>query len=110
VVVAGPFVFVSGQLPYDPESGQVKGTEIASQTVQVISNVKGLLKSVGASLEDIVSVTAYLNDISDWDLFNETYQSLMPSPFPSRTTVGVRVHGALVELTVVAYVERGKQA
>jgi 2-iminobutanoate/2-iminopropanoate deaminase len=71
-VIAGPFIFVSGQLPYDPETGQIRGSEIATQTSQVISNVERLLKSAGASLADVVSVTAYLNNISDWDVFNKT--------------------------------------
>jgi 2-iminobutanoate/2-iminopropanoate deaminase len=108
LVIAGPFIFVSGQLPYDPETGQIRGSEIATQTSQVISNVERLLKSAGASLADVVSVTAYLNNISDWDVFNKTYKSLMPLPFPTRTTVGVCLHSALVELTVVAYVDRSK--
>jgi 2-iminobutanoate/2-iminopropanoate deaminase len=108
LVIAGPFIFVSGQLPYDPETGQIRGSEIATQTSQVISNVERLLKSAGASLADVVSVTAYLNSISDWDVFNKTYKSLMPLPFPTRTTVGVCLHAALVELTVVAYVDRSK--
>lgn len=105
LVKAGSFIFLAGQLPIDPSTGLVEGKDIEAQTRQAISNVDRLLRSANASLTDIVSVTAYLSDISDWDRFNAAYRSLMPSPFPTRTTVGVQLHGALLELTVVAYRE-----
>jgi 2-iminobutanoate/2-iminopropanoate deaminase len=104
---AGPFIFLSGQLPVDPSTGFMSREDIESQTRQVIANVDRLLRSADASLADIVSVTAYLRDISDWDSFNTVYRSLMPSPLPARTTVGVQLHGALVELTVIAFRESG---
>lgn len=103
LVRAGPFIFLSGQLPVDPSSGLIAPEDIEAQTRQVIANIDRLLQSADASLADIVSVTAYLSEISHWDAFNRVYRSLMPSPFPTRTTVGVQLHGALVELTVVAY-------
>jgi 2-iminobutanoate/2-iminopropanoate deaminase len=107
---AGPFIFLSGQLPLDPSSGLITGEDIESQTRQVIANVDRLLRSANASVADIVSVTAYLRDISDWDSFNAAYRSLMPSPFPTRTTVGVQLHGALLELTVIACTGRHFEA
>jgi 2-iminobutanoate/2-iminopropanoate deaminase len=103
IVQAGPFIFLSGQLPVDPSSGLVVGKDIESQTRQVIANVDRLLRSADASLASIVCLTAYLSDISQWDSFNTVYRGLMPSPFPTRTTIGVQLHGALVELTVIAY-------
>lgn len=107
LVRAGPFIFLAGQLPVDPRSGLMAPEDIAAQTRQAIANVDSLLQSAGASLTDIVSVTAYLSDISNWDSFNRVYRNLMPSPLPVRTTVGVQLHGALLELTVVAYRESG---
>jgi 2-iminobutanoate/2-iminopropanoate deaminase len=105
LVQAGPFIFLSGQLPRDPNSGLIVGNNIEAQTRQTIANVERLLQSAGASLPNVVSVVAYLQDISDWDSFNTIYRILMPSPFPTRTTIGVHLHGALVELTVIAYRE-----
>lgn len=104
---AGAFIFLSGQLPVDPSTGLMARNDIESQTRQVIVNVDRLLRSADASLADIVSVTAYLHDMSDWDSFNAVYRSLMPSPLPTRTTVGVQLHGALLELTIIAYRESG---
>jgi 2-iminobutanoate/2-iminopropanoate deaminase len=104
---AGPFLFLSGQLPVDPSTGLTAREDIESQTRQVVANVDRLLRSADASLADIISVTAYLRDISDWDSFNTVYRSLMPSPLPARTTVGVQLHGALLELTVIAFREPG---
>jgi 2-iminobutanoate/2-iminopropanoate deaminase len=103
VVQAGPFIFLSGQLPVDRSSGLVVGKDIESQTRRVIANVDRLLRSEDASLASIVCLTAYLSDISHWDSFNTVYRSLMPSQFPTRTTIGVQLHSALVELTVIAY-------
>jgi 2-iminobutanoate/2-iminopropanoate deaminase len=104
---AGPFIFLSGQLPIDPSTAFMAPEDIESQTRQVVANVDRLLRSADASLADIVSVTAYLRDISDWDSFNAVYRTLMPSPLPARTTVGVQLHGALLELTVIAFIEPG---
>lgn len=86
---AGAFIFLSGQLPLDPSTGLMAGEDIESQTRQAVANVDRLLRSANASLANIVSVTAYLRDISDWESFNATYRSLMPAPLPARTTVGV---------------------
>jgi 2-iminobutanoate/2-iminopropanoate deaminase len=101
---AGDFVFVSGQVPQDPRTGQIVGEDVQAQTRQVMDNVRLALESAGASLADVVSVTAYLSDIGDWPAFNEVYKTLFAAPYPTRTTVGVGLRGVLVELTVVAYV------
>lgn len=103
-VRAGGFVFVSGQVPRDPVSGELVGNDIESQTVQVMSNVKRALEAADASLSDIVSVTVYLADIDDWGRFNIAYKELMPTPYPSRTALGANLRGILVEVSVVAYV------
>lgn len=103
-VRAGPFVFVSGQVPRDPASGTLVGDDVRAQTRQVMDNVRRVLETAGASLADIVSVTAYLADAGDWDAFNETYRALLEPPYPTRTTVGADLRGILVEISVVAYV------
>ena len=101
---AGGFVFVSGQVPRDPVSGDLVGSDIESQTTQVIANVSRALDAAGASLSDVVSVIVYLADIDDWGRFNTKYKQLMPSPYPTRTALGANLRGILVEMSAVAYV------
>src|SRR3954463_3473282 len=101
---AGPFVFVSGQVPRDPVSGALVGDDVESQTRQVIANVERALQAAGAQLSDVVSVIVYLADIDDWGRFNTAYKALMPSPYPTRTALGANLRGILVEVSAVAYV------
>ncbi len=100
---AGPFVFVSGQVPRDPETGELIGDDIESQTRQVIANVKRALEAADASLSDVVSVIVYLADVDDWGRFNAAYKELMPQPYPTRTALGASLRGIMVEISAVAY-------
>jgi len=103
-VRAGPFVFVSGQVPRNPETGELIGDDIESQTRQVVANVKRALEAAGASLSDVVSVIVYLADVDDWGRFNTAYKDLMPAPYPTRTALGANLRGIMVEMSAVAYV------
>ena len=103
-VRAGPFVFVSGQVPRDPVTGALVGNDVPSQTKQVVANLERALEAAGASLTDVVSVTVYLADINEWGAFNTAYKALMPSPYPTRTALGAGLHGFLVEISAIAYV------
>ena len=105
-VRAGDFLFLSGQVPIDPETGDLIGNDVASQTHAVLDRIERLLQAGGAQLGDVVSVTAYLADISDWDAFNNVYKTRFEPPFPARTTVGAGLHGFLVEISVTAYLPR----
>jgi 2-iminobutanoate/2-iminopropanoate deaminase len=100
---AGGFVFVSGQVPRDPVSGELVGDDIETQTAQVIANVGRALEAAGASLADVVSLTVYLADIDDWGRFNAAYKELMPSPYPTRTALGADLRGILIEISAVAF-------
>ncbi|HEY7189271.1 MAG TPA: Rid family hydrolase [Vicinamibacterales bacterium] len=102
-VRAGPFVFVSGQVPRDPVTGALVGHDVPSQTKQVVANLQRALEATGAALSDVVSVTVYLADIGEWGAFNAAYKELMPAPYPTRTAVGAGLHGFLVEISAVAY-------
>ncbi len=106
-VRAGDFVFVSGQVPRDPVTGETVGDDIEAQTRQVVTNVKRALEAAGASLVDVVSVIVYLNDIDDWGRFNDVYRALMPPPYPTRTALGANLRGFMVEMSAVAYVGGG---
>jgi 2-iminobutanoate/2-iminopropanoate deaminase len=103
-VRAGNLIFVSGQVPKDPRTGELRGTEVREQTRTVLENVERALRAAGAELDDVVSVTAYLASIDDWSAFNEVYRDIFTAPYPARTTVGAELHGFLVEISVVAYV------
>ncbi len=101
---AGPFVFVSGQVPRDPMTGALVGDDIETQTRQVMTNVERALRAAGAELSDVVSATVYLGNIDDWGRFNDIYKTIMPQPYPTRTALGADLRGILVEVSVVAYV------
>jgi 2-iminobutanoate/2-iminopropanoate deaminase len=103
-VRAGPFVFVSGQVPRDPISGELIGDDVATQTRVTLSNVQRLIEQAGAKLSDVVSVTVYLADVDDWGAMNEVYKEFFSSPFPSRTAMGVALRDILVEINAIAYV------
>ncbi|HEX2094788.1 MAG TPA: RidA family protein [Longimicrobiaceae bacterium] len=99
-VRAGDFLYVSGQVPGDPEK------DVADQTRQVLAKLEGVLRSAGASLDDVVSVNAYLADIGDWAEFNRAYGEVFRPPYPTRTTVGAQLVGVRVEISAVAYLPR----
>jgi len=100
-IVAGPFVFVSGQVPRDPATKAIP-EGIEAQTRVVLANVEAVLRAAGSSLADVLKVTAHLADLSHRDAFNRVYRELMPEPFPARTTVGSQLDGILVEIDVIA--------
>jgi 2-iminobutanoate/2-iminopropanoate deaminase len=76
--------------------------DVAQQTRQVLENLRAVLEGAGATLDDVVSVTAYLADIGDWETFNAVYGEVFRRPYPTRTTVGVQLHGFLVEISAIA--------
>lgn len=103
-VRAGPFVFVSGQVPRDPISGELIGDDVATQTRVTLSNVQRLLEQAGAKLSDVVSVTVYLANVDDWGEMNVAYREFFSSPFPTRTAIGAELRDILVEINAIAYV------
>lgn len=108
-VRAGDLLFVSGQVPRDPRTGELVGGDVAAQTRQVLENVRAVLVAGGATLEDVVSVTVYLSDPGDWGAFNEVYKQVFRSPYPTRTAVGARLRGILVEISAIAYLGRREE-
>jgi 2-iminobutanoate/2-iminopropanoate deaminase len=101
---AGDFVFVSGQGPLDPQTGKVVGETIEEQTTRVLENIKAILEAGGASMADVVKVSAHLTDLSLFERYNRVYASYFPDPKPTRTTVGSQLPGILVEIDAIAYV------
>ena len=101
---AGGFIFVSGQGPLNPETGQIVGTTIEEQTIRVLENIKAILAAGGATMADVVKVSAHLSDLSMFDRYNKVYATYFPDPKPTRTTVGSQLLGILVEIDAIAYV------
>jgi 2-iminobutanoate/2-iminopropanoate deaminase len=101
---AGNLIFVSGQVPKDPRTGEVVGKDVREQTRVVLENTARVLAAAGATLADVVSVTAYLERVEDWDAFNDVYREAFAPPYPTRTTVGASLRGVLVEISVIAVV------
>lgn len=106
-IAAGNLVFVAGQGPKDPASGQTPDG-IQAQTHQVLKNIRSILEASGASLRDVVKVTAHLSDLANFQAFNEVYRQYFQEPLPVRTTVGSRLNNILVEIDVIAYREQSQ--
>lgn len=97
-------VYVSGQGPLDPGTGEVLGTTAGDQTDRTLDNVERILEAAGTSLDSAVQVTVYLTDMENYEEVNEVYAERFSEPFPSRTAVEVSdlPVDIEVELTVVA--------
>ena len=86
---AGNFLFLSGQIPLDPETGELFKGEIDQQTRRVLENMRGILESQKLGMEDVVKVTIFLKDIGNFNRMNEVYHTYFPSAPPARSTVEV---------------------
>lgn len=102
-VRAGDFLYVSGQVPRDPRTGELVGADVGAQARQTLANLRGVLEAGGASLADVVSVSVHLANVDDWGAFDAVYRETFTAPFPTRTVVGAALRGILVEVTAVAY-------
>jgi 2-iminobutanoate/2-iminopropanoate deaminase len=102
-LAAGPFVFVSGQIPLDAQGRLVEG-DILEQTVQVIANLKAILAAADCTLKDVVKVTVYLADLADFQEFNRVYAEFFPQHPPARTTIQAAglLRGVAVEMDAIA--------
>jgi 2-iminobutanoate/2-iminopropanoate deaminase len=108
-LVAGDYVFVSGQGPLDPETLSVRGTSVAEQTRFTLENVLALVQAAGGEREDIVRCNCYLASIELFDEFAAAYaQFFSQEPRPTRTTIGCELTGILVEIDCIAYVPRNE--
>ena len=87
-VKAGGFLFVSGNVAVNPETGQVPEGGIEPQTRQVLDNLKATVEELGSSFDDVVKVNIYLVNVQDFCGMNAVYKEYFPDP-PTRTTVGV---------------------
>ncbi len=104
-VKVGPWVFCSGQLGMDPETGQLVPGGIEAETRQALTNLQRVLEAAGASLDHVVKVTVFLQDIGDFAKMNEVYSTFFRAPYPARAAVQVAAlpKGARVEIEAIAY-------
>lgn len=103
-IATGQLVFCSGQIPLDPKTGALVGSDAAAQAEQVLDNVEALLSDAGLTTDHVVKSTIFLVDINDFAVVNEAYAKRFREPFPARSTIQVAAlpKGALVEIEVIA--------
>lgn len=101
--VVNGMIFASGQIPLNPETGDVEGADIVSQTTQVIKNVGAILEEAGAGFDTVVKTTCFLADMADFAEFNRIYAEYFISK-PARSCVAVKdlPKGVLAEVEVIA--------
>lgn len=101
---AGQLLFVSGQVPLDPDTGMMIDGDIGTQTRQVLQNIGALLEAAGLSLQHVVRTTVFLADMNDFAAMNEAYRTGFVEPYPARSTIqAARLpRDARVEIDVIA--------
>ena len=101
--IVGGLVFTSGQIPLNPETGNIENADIASATEQVCKNLAAVLNAAGSSLDKVVKTTCFLANIEDFAAFNEVYAKYFTTK-PARSCVAVKSlpKGALVEVEAIA--------
>lgn len=106
--VAGGLLFASGQIALDPVTGELVGSTIQEQTVQVMRNVGAILAAADCGFDQVVKATCFLSDMDNFAAFNDVYAQSFDSERPARSAVAVLAlpKGALVEVEVVAEVRR----
>lgn len=102
---AGGFLFVSGQIPLDPDTGEIVQGDISAQADRVLHNIRNIIEDSGATLHDVVKTTIYLADMDDFAAVNEVYAGYFDTEPPARATVQVSrlPKDVLVEIDAIAW-------
>lgn len=103
-VQAGPWLFVSGQIPLVPETGELVGDAFPDQARQTLQNVRAVLEAAGFSLQDVAAVDVFLTDLGQFHVFNAIYEEAFAGHKPARAVVGVSAlpRGARIEIKCIA--------
>lgn len=106
-IICNGFVFLSGQVPFDPATGQIVDGDIGLQTERVLNNLKAVLDAAGSSLDQVVKTTVFLKDMGDFAKMNEIYATFFTQNQPARSTVeAARLpRDVKVEIDVIAAVK-----
>lgn len=107
-IQAGDFLYVSGQIPIEPETGSIvfgNAGNVADQTNQAIKNLKAVLEAAGYALEDVVKTTVFITDMANFAAVNKVYERYFDKDCPARSCVAVKAlpKDVLVEIEAVAY-------
>ena len=104
---AGNLLFLSGQIPLDPATGQLVDGDISAQTTRVLQNIGELLKAGGADFTNVVRTTIFLADMGDFAVVNQIYATYFAPPFPARATVQVArlPRDVRVEIDAIAFID-----
>ena len=107
VVQAGNTIYVSGQIPIDPATGEFAGEDIAAQTRQSLTNIKNILAAAGTDMSKVVKTTVLLADIADFGAMNEVYAEFFTEPYPARAAFQAAAipKGAKVEIEAIAVMD-----
>ncbi|GAB2027606.1 RidA family protein [Lactovum odontotermitis] len=105
--IAGNLLFASGQIPLDPATGEVAGSNITEQTEQVMKNIEALLASQNLTFDNVIKSTCYLADMNDFAAFNAVYEKSFAASYPARTAISVLglPKDVLVEVEIIAELE-----
>ncbi|GCE25936.1 reactive intermediate/imine deaminase [Dictyobacter alpinus] len=103
----GQFLYTSGQIPLDPATGEIVGSDVKTQTHRVFQNLQALLQAGGASLNSVIKTTVFLTSMGDFQAMNEVYATYFPEVAPARSTVAVveLPRKSLVEIECVALIQ-----
>ena len=110
-IQVGDLLFCSGQIPIDPKTGELVTGSIEEQTKQVMNNLQEVLRSAGATLDEVVKTTIFIADMADYVKVNETYASFLKEPYPARSTVQVAKlpKDARIEIEMIAKLDGGNE-
>ncbi|WP_106496281.1 RidA family protein [Lentibacillus sp. Marseille-P4043] len=102
---AGDFLFISGQIPVNPETNEVVESEIGKQTEQVMNNIRGILESEGLTFNHVIKTMIFINDMNQFSIVNEEYSKHLNNHKPARSTVEVSrlPKDVLVEIEAIVY-------
>jgi len=106
-IQVGKTVYLSGQIPLDPVSGEIVSEQIEMQVRQVFANLAAVASAAGGSLADAVKLNVYLTDLSNFPVVNKVMAELFQQPYPARATIGIASlpRRARVEIDAVLYLE-----
>ena len=103
-IIEGDFIFLAGQGPGNPQTGQLEFGDVASETRRTFENIKAVLEAAGSSLDKVVKCNVYLRDMKDFAAMNEVYATYFTAPYPARTTIqaGALPMNIAVEIECIA--------
>ena len=103
-IIANGMLYTSGQIPIDPQTGNIVSGGIEAQAHQAFTNVRNLVEAAGITMSHVVKVTVYMADMADFATVNTIYEQDFTAPYPARSAVAVKQlpKGALIEIETIA--------